>query len=55
MHNFILQLLSTERTVIDVFGQMWGTMLLNCAAIVFSTTALLGICAKDMAVIILVS
>lgn len=48
-------MLSIERTVIDTYGQMWATMLLNCAAVVFNIVGLLGLCAKERMVIALVS
>ena len=50
-----MQILSIERAVIDVFGEMWGTMLLNCAAVVCSTAGLLGLCAREIVAIALVS
>ena len=49
------QLISLERAVIDVLGQMWGIMLLNSIAVMFGITGLMGICAKDPTIIILVS
>ena len=48
-------MLGIERAVIDLLGQMWGVMLLNCVAALFSLTGLLGICAGDISIIILVS
>ena len=44
-----------ERVVIDIFGQMWGTLVLNSISFVFCVAGLLGICAKDSLVIFLVS
>ncbi len=40
--------------MIDVFGQMWGTMVLNSAAMIFAVIGLLALCAKDLSVIALV-
>lgn len=39
----------------DVLGEMWGTLLLDSLAMLFGVTGLLGICAKDTTIIILVS
>ena len=48
-------MLSIERAVIDAFGQMWTSMLINSLAIVCNITGLLAMCAKDPIVLALVS
>lgn len=40
--------------MIDVMGEMWGTMIINCAAIVCSTAGLLALCSKDVVVLAMV-
>ncbi|XP_064382648.1 sodium/potassium-transporting ATPase subunit beta-1-interacting protein 3-like [Halichondria panicea] len=40
-------LVSIERLVFDVFGQMWGTMLVNGMNLICTITGLLGTCIKE--------
>ena len=58
--NFLLmhariQLVSMERLVFDVFGQMWGTMLLNGLSTISLLAGLLAVCAAEKLAIALVS
>ena len=51
----LLQLVSLERLVFDVFGQMWGTMLLNAMSTVSLLGGVLSVCAAEKLAIALVS
>ena len=51
----LLQLVSFERLVFDVFGQMWGTMLLNAMSTVSLLGGVLSVCAAEKLAIALVS
>lgn len=53
-HLCCLQLVSLERLVFDVFGQMWGTMLLNGMSTVSLVVGLLAVCAAEKVAIALV-
>ena len=33
--------------VIDVFGQMWGTMLINCMTALCTLTGVAGVCIRE--------
>ena len=52
--SLCVQAISIERTVIDVLGEMWSTMLLNSTATMCSIAGLLGICAGEKIVFALV-
>ena len=52
VHN--IQLVSVERLVFDVFGQMWGTMLLNGLSTISLLAGLLAVCAAEKLAIALV-
>ena len=49
------QMLSVERLVFDVFGQMWGTMLLNTMSALCTVTGVLGVCISEKTAIGVVS
>ena len=49
-----IQLVSVERLVFDVFGQMWGTMLLNGLSTISLLAGLLAVCAAEKLAIALV-
>ena len=49
-----MQLVSMERLVFDVFGQMWGTMLLNGLSTISLLAGLLAVCAAEKLAIALV-
>ena len=49
-----MQLVSVERLVFDVFGQMWGTMLLNGLSTISLLAGLLAVCAAEKLAIALV-
>lgn len=49
-----MQLVSVERLVFDVFGQMWGTMLLNGLSTISLLAGLLAVCAAEKIAIALV-
>lgn len=47
MPLFYSQLVSIERTVFDVLGQMWLTMLVNGMNLICTMTGMLGTCVKE--------
>lgn len=47
MPLFYSQLVSIERTVFDVLGQMWLTMLVNGMNLICTMTGVLGTCVKE--------
>lgn len=39
-----MQVVSVERLVIDTLGQMWGTLIVNCATTAFTALAMVSVC-----------
>ena len=50
-----MQAISIERLVFDVFGQMWGTMLVNGMNLICTMTGVLGTCIKEKIAMTVVS
>ena len=40
----MVQLVAVERVVFDTLGQMWGTLIINCATALCSLVGLAGVC-----------
>ena len=52
---FCSQVLTVERMVFDTFGQMWGTMILNCMTALCTLTGIVGVCINEKMAIGVVS
>ena len=52
---FTAQLMTVERVVFDTFGQMWGTLLINCMTGLCSLVGMAGVCIQEKIAIGMVS
>lgn len=43
----IIQIVSVERVAFDTMGQMWGTLIINCATALCSLVGMAGVCIHE--------
>ena len=50
-----IQVMTVERMVFDAFGQMWGTLIINCITALCSLVGIVGVCIPEKIAIGVVS